>query len=252
MITIHHATAKKAANLGIDLAIVSEEGVRATLGKSTVFSHDPKFALNWVLLAETLRAEYPVLSVVSYDAEGADLSPFSPDIWDAAGKAFLNCEDFEGDAPSLAQLQELCEEQGVDMEATPEEAEDEEPEASGSVVAESYRARYRELGHPSHCGDWLATFLDGRFDVEGVFDPYAFETFLRANFPYEGKWTTLPDSGARGWQGRYRMNGRQALEKHIALRGTIIVDGETIEIPAEALASLREKHAKWIAKQTKA
>jgi hypothetical protein len=122
------------------------------------------------------------------------------------------------------------------------------------VVPEKYRIAYAERGNAAHCGDWIAATLDGAFDDEEVgFLAGAFELFLRQNgVPIEGKWADLPNSGQQGWKGRYRMNGRQLLEKYVARAGVMLLNEATLEVPADELAFLRTKHAKWIAKQDKA
>ena len=96
-----------------------------------------------------------------------------------------------------------------------------------------YRARYKDGGKPENCGDWLAIKLDeicGRpsTDTRGrkrrILDLSRFDEILDANgVERTGKWAKLPISGQKGWQGRYRMNGRQKLEVIVAKKGFLRV-----------------------------
>ena len=96
-----------------------------------------------------------------------------------------------------------------------------------------YRARYKNGGKAENCGDWLARKLDeicGRpsTDTRGrkrrVLDLSRFDEILDANgVERTGKWAKLPISGQKGWQGRYRMNGRQKLEVIVAKKGFLRV-----------------------------
>lgn len=262
MTRIHHATARKATEQGVELSIVEETGapvgVKAIKGKSFVFHTDARHALEWALLAETLRLEYPALQVISGEPSELPTIFYSPE---------SEMLPFHGEvAPTLAQVQEMCEELGFDPEADVEadveaDADQEEEAPRGGVVHARYRAAYAQRGNPAHCGDWLAGWLDGQFesawlDAEGrkqsSFDADAFAAFLSDNgVPLDGKWAALPTSGQRGWQGRYRMNGRQILEKYVALNGKLQCRGETIEVPAEFVAALQAKHANWLDKQRK-
>ena len=108
------------------------------------------------------------------------------------------------------------------------------PEAnkSAGVVKAKYHQLYRERGNPRHCGDWLAKTLDGVFDNGGSFDADAYAEFLRANgVEMVGKWAALPASDQPGWKGRFRMNGRQKLQRRVLKTGVLlrIIDGKTVE-----------------------
>ena len=113
-------------------------------------------------------------------------------------------------------------EQPVDLD----DEEGDEP-VSRNVVKPRYRQLYKERGNPNHCGDWLAAELDGLFTgSDGKFDHEAFTACLRANsVDFSGKWADLPISGQNGWVGRYRMNGRQKLERVVLATGKLFVDG---------------------------
>lgn len=248
-IRIHHATAAKAEKAGVQIVTINNsEGeaiaVQASKGKTVATHYDAKAALGFCLLGETLRAEYPILSVRTV---GLMSDVFHGETQLEAGT---------DEVPTLADIQELCDEMGLDPEQEAEGGEEDEDERSGSVVPEGYRAKYAERGNAAHCGDWLAKKLDGAFDVTHEkttsFSWAAFEMCLRDNgVPIEGKWTKLPMTGQKGWQGRYRMNGRQVLEKYVARAGFLVYQGTNYDVPKGELDYLREKHSKWIAGQEK-
>ena len=106
------------------------------------------------------------------------------------------------------------------------------------------RKRYKEASGVSHCGDWLAQWLDTHFTGGGDFDWEGFKAMLAENFidVDHGKWSQLPTSGQAGWQGRYRMNGRQKLGRQVALNGFVTFNGEDTQVPDADLAKLRIKH----------
>lgn len=248
MAKIHHATAKKAEALGVVLE-ATDDAVRATskLGQTFV-DVDPKRAVVLCTVADVVRTDYPGLRMlqVEGDARVLDASEDNASSFYTVDAGPLDHDNL------LADILEAAEAEGIDAEAGLEEA-DEEASAARVVVAERYKQAYAERGNRNHCGDWLAKTLDGEFDmsVDGVlrFDTDAFTTCLIENgVEMVGKWAALPSSGQKGWVGRYRMNGRQRLEFQVAKRGILTLRGTDIEVPAEDLAILRNKHPKAVAK----
>lgn len=199
-----------------------------------------------VKLAGMLAAEYPGITMVpSFD----DLDRVNGWGFDADDERFYDAEGAV--VPELADVLEAAEEHGVDLEAM---ADDEEDKASGSIVPEVYRQRYREASTTGQSnGDWLAEQLTiDTHSAEGfVVDD--FQAVLDANkVDQSGAWARLRGSGQKGWVGRWRMNGRQALEKAVALSGQYVdVLGSALEPDPAWLAEAQRKHAKWIAKQQK-
>ena len=243
---IHHATAAKATKLGIELTI-SGDLFAATLpkhnGRICTFYHaKAPEALAAAELEKMLRAEYPALRLAN---EGWEYEIVGPE----------DMVIYEGDTlPSLATLLEVCE--NLDIDPT-EGLEDEQPELV--VVKAKYKVEYAARGNPDNCGDELAQLLDGMFVTQKGEDPEAFdwqvfESFLTLNgVDISGKWATLPSTGGRGWQGRYRMNGRQKLEQVIAERGTVILlDKREIKMSAETIETFRERHSRVLEKRAKA
>ena len=203
-----------------------------------------------IKLDAMLKAEYPGLAL-TYDAGPDELRVES---WIVVGGDDENI--YEGPkVPELADLLETCADMGIDPEQGPEgEEEDEKPEPSGSVVPENYRATYREVSSNGQtCGDWLAeTLVNETHGVQG-FHVEDFDAILTANaVDFTGAWARLPTSGQKGWVGRYRMNGRQVLEKAVALSGVYrSITGSTVLPPEAFMDTLRAKHAKWLAKEEK-
>lgn len=199
-------------------------------------------------LMVTLEAEYPKLRLTcatDNDHEGNEIATgFEVEFAD---------EDeliYEGDkVPSLAEILDTCAERELDPSAD----EDEEPKASGSVVPEHYRTQYRAASSNGQtCGDWLAEWLVGQTN-NGTFNVEDFQAIIEHNGLDQTKaWAKLPTSGQLGWVGRYRMNGRQALEKVAAQRGYVLdTMANMVLIPEDFLATIRTKHGKWLAKQAK-
>lgn len=260
--SIHHATAKRAEDNGIIMSIAEDTGI---IGAQAADKHSnvsighasAKVALDAAILARTLEAEYPAIGIENATDKDGD-----PD--HAAGLVLRATEDgteiatyADGVIPGLAEVLDAAIEAGIDPE---EGAEDDTGPVV--VVAPKYKQRYADGGHPEHCGDWLAYQLEGAFATSSInekgkaveaFDVEAFTGCLTDNgIALEGKWAALPTSGQPGWQGRYRMNGRQKLERQVAACGELVLHGETIEVPEEALEVLRAKHPKAYQPETEA
>lgn len=123
----------------------------------------------------------------------------------------------------------------------PEEAP--APRVLKTVVPVSYQKAY---GAKGHCGDWLANTLVpfGR-DQDGqmVFEEWE-ALFSDNGLDLTAKWANS-DRTKGGWQGRYRMSGRQQLEKMVLQRGALIwTDGTVQDAPADWLADMATKHPK--------
>lgn len=201
-------------------------------------------------LQTTLEAEYPGVVMLTVVEEGrvSGFVVYAADLDGHGGDEILRVEN---SVPELADILEAAEDAGIDPE---EGAEEEEEERGGSVVPEAYRQRYREVSSTGQSnGDWLAEQL--AIETHGVdgFRPDDFAAILVQNeVDQSGAWARLPESGQRGWVGRWRMNGRQQLEKMVALRGVYRdLLGNAIVPPTAFLDQLRATHGKWIAKQEK-
>lgn len=198
-------------------------------------------------LASALAAEYPVLTLAAEIAEADEGEPARVVGWSVSAGDFTFWESES--VPDLADVLVQAQEDEIDLESE----EEEEAAPSGSVVPEHYRALYRTVSSNGQtCGDWLAEWLvaettnpeTGGF-VVGDFTAIAVANDLDMTAP----WARLPESGQKGWVGRYRMNGRQALERAVAVSGVLRgASGEVVQIPEAEAARIRGKHAKLIAR----
>lgn len=126
-----------------------------------------------------------------------------------------------------------------------DEASEEEGTKGGSVVSEKYRAKYAEMGHPTHCGDWLAEYLNNLVANKGGTNLELFEEICGLN----GVDTSKYKRSGVGWQGRIRMTGRNLMAKRVFLNnGKLIlpqtINGGSAQAPAEWMAMQRFKAAK--------
>lgn len=201
-------------------------------------------------LFEMLVAEYPRLTLEAQteeDDEGNERATGFVVTHDEAEEPI-----YEGQkVPSLAELLDTC----ADQELDPSAQDEDEPEVSGSVVPEHYRQQYRAASSNGQtCGDWLAEWLVAQTNGANGFNVEDFTAICVANdLDMSRGWALLPTSGQPGWVGRYRMNGRQVLEKSVARNGLVRDAMGNAHYPTEAfLATIRTKHEKWLAKQAKA
>lgn len=227
--TIHHATVKRAASMGIILT--DDDGVVTALHAERAIEltgDDPKALIIFVAVAAKLKVEYPAI-VINDEGEA------STDEVDT----FYTIDPEDSIENNVAALLEAA----ADID-TGEPEEDESP----IVVAERYKAEYKARGDASGCGDWLHVTLK-RFSTEAidagkkttVFDEAGFTQMLVNNgIEIKGKFAALPDSGKKGWEGRYRMNGRQMLEGPLLrAKGVLVLEtGKSVVMDDEAYETL--------------
>lgn len=236
---IHHATKAKAEKNDIILTAVEQsDGFTAQahwMERNFVIRHpDPKQALAACMLHKQFVADWPNLAIDC--ADGVIM---------ITDKGDEPVTIYEGDTvPELADVLDACDDFDIDPALGFDEDYGIRP-----VVPVRYRREYAERGNPNHCGDWLAKKLDGAFDTDLGFDHALFAEFLELNgVDMTGKWASLPETGQRGWQGRYRMNGRQKLEVIVARVGYFLIkiDDEVrqYDAPKAYLETLAEKHPK--------
>jgi hypothetical protein len=144
---------------------------------------------------------------------------------------------------------EIYQEMNAPLDAeVEEESAEEEPKESISVVRDKFKVKYienaRALGVPGKAAkrsnwDWLsqqlATFcLNDKHSI----DIGAFTDVLDANGVDHSRWTNRN----RGWEGRFRMTGRVALQKVVANAGEIKwPNGEPTAAPAEFIEKYKTK-----------
>ena len=123
-----------------------------------------------------------------------------------------------------------------EFDAAADEATDEhEPH---SVVDEKYRAKYAEMGHPTHCGDDLAILLNNLCQTtkEGT-DLERFEAICNANGVRLDKYNRTTN----GWQGRLRMTGRNLLSRRVFEAGGVVLT------PIEGAEPSYQMSQEWLA-----
>lgn len=201
-------------------------------------------------LAATLLAEYPKLTLEAIDGDDIDHEVYTNECGGFVVTHVDGEEVYSGDkVPELAEILDTAIEMGLDLEA-----DEEEEKPSGSVVPEEYRIQYKEKSSNGQtCGDWLAEFLVGQTHNAQGFNVEDFTYILNRNdVDMTAKWAKLPESGQPGWIGRYRMNGRQVLERLVAERGWVNGIADRFIVPEADMAILRTKHAKHLAKLERA
>ncbi len=213
---VHHATRKRVEATG---ATIAEDGqfVVLTTSEGDFRSTDPKALADLAQLHAALRREYPSVRL-SPDAD--DPQTISVECGDEPGPVMAYSAS---SPPSLVDLLDDLVDAGSDPEGMADD--EDEDEGRGSVVAESYKAEYKARTGAAHCGDWLALFLVEhcsrvRFGKKGQplkkpeFSLTDFADLLTLNGidPEKHTWGT---NRTAGWQGRFRMSGRLALEQKI-------------------------------------
>ena len=124
---------------------------------------------------------------------------------------------------------------------------EEDNKKANSVVAvkfkEKYLANAREKGIPGKAAkrsnwDWLAENLAKLcLDEKHKISIDKFETILTLNGVDHSKWTNRN----KGWEGRFRMTGRVALQKVVANAGVLKTAEGDLTPPAEFVARFKTK-----------
>ena len=152
---------------------------------------------------------------------------------DEAGEVTVSLVGLEGDT--------VDEEPRDAVDEEPREA-DEEPKERHSIVKDKFKDKYIEnakaqgLTHKAakrSNWDWLSQQLAAFcLNDKGKIDIGAFTDVLEANGIDHAKW----NNRNKGWEGRFRMTGRVALQKKVANDGWLLwpgADREPTEVPAE-------------------
>ena len=172
-------------------------------------------------IPEALRRTDDTPSVAPTPAPATDTADADPRTDDASSG--------DDDTPETEDDDEYYEENarqyfgGAEGDDEGDREEEEDERGPRTVVKEAYRAEYRKRTKKgTHCNDYLAQMLEDVFVDGKKFDTDAFTLCLVANaVPLVGKWAKLPSSGQKGWQGRYRMNGRLQLERIVVATARI-------------------------------
>lgn len=204
-------------------------------------------------LVAILKAEYPAITIEPITDDIGKATGFQTFWTDSeATETILILETKK--VPEIADIFAACEDRDLDPEDGVEDT-DEERAPSSSIVPETYRALYKANSTTGRSnGDWLAERLAiDALDGTGKLSIEAFTSILEANgVDLTGKWAQARFQSTNGAPGRYRMNGRQVMEKTVAKTGQYFgPNGEEHAPDAEFLADIRTKHAKWLAKEAK-
>jgi hypothetical protein len=173
--------------------------------------------------------------------QGANLASGVPDPILGANTQTTEFEDNTGE--------EVENEASADLDAEGVvEGSGEEPKAPVSIVKDKFKKNYAE--NAAAIGDnrkqvkrsnwdWLAQQLAAAcLSEKGKIEIGAFQDILDANGIDHSRWTNKN----KGWEGRFRMTGRVALQKVVATQGVLKTPaGTELEAPAE-----------WCAKYAKA
>lgn len=229
-LTIHHATAKKAAALGIDLRVDDFNGdamIRATSAHVSVLWADAPGAVVAHQKVADVLTNNPDLIFQQFEDEDGELQYRLDD------KGGCRAREYDLDAAITTTLENIANDVWVDGDTGEEIEADEEEEDKGSVVSNVYKVRYKERGRKQDCGDWLALQLEDLTRVavaedgksSEVIDMDRLYTILDAN---DVSFRKYLDNNAfnRGWQGRFRMTTRMILAKRVADKGFLFVPGE--------------------------
>ena len=203
-------------------------------------------------LAAMLGAEYPQLSLVAVPGDEIDHEIYEHDLDTFEITADGDDVVWTGDkVPELADVLDACAAADIDLT----EDEEEEPESRSSVVPPKYREIYRGVSSTGQSnGDWLAerltadtTCADGKMNLNKLL-----AVFEANGVDLNATWALARFTESLGWRGRFRMSGRNVLEKIVARDG-VYFDGTGAKVTPHAgwMEAMAEKHAKWLAKETK-
>jgi len=135
---------------------------------------------------------------------------------------------------------EMTEEELLEATALGESEEADEERVPNSIVKDKFKVKYIEnataLGLTSKAAkrsnwDWLSQMLAAFcMNDKGKIDIGSFTDVLDANGVDHSKWTNRN----KGWEGRFRMTGRVALQKVVANSGVLKWPGDLEATPAPA------------------
>jgi hypothetical protein len=118
-------------------------------------------------------------------------------------------------------------------------------EKKKSVVLPKYKHRYAERAANAGIAkkaaqrsawDWLAQTLAAQcLDERQRIDIAKFTRILEMNGVDHSRWTNR----SKGWEGRFRMTGRLALQRIVAECGVMQVEDDVLEAPADWVAKFK-------------
>lgn len=260
--TIHHTLIKKAERMGV---ILSEQGnsVGFQIPQFNITGNASSAKLALQMADEKIKArrqaEYEeAQSPTPFDAPSADVgsseTPTTPSGANTSLIERINGVAIDGavaysegtsaaDCPYSSENEDAYDD-FIRWNEEWDAAADAETEdkGGGSVVSDKFRAKYAEMGHPTHCGDQLAEVLNELVLNKGGTNIELFEEICNLNgvslakYKHEGK----------GWEGRLRMTGRNLLAKKVYLNEGVLklpqtISGGQFQMSAEWMAAQRFK-----------
>jgi len=202
------------------------EAERAEIEADRVAAHDNvEVDKAWEALKEAEAKDMTSSSLADYLEAPLD-AEVTPE-QDAALEKFMGDGEDEG-----VEIRLVDSDTGLALEDA-----DEKPEPN-SIVKDKFKVRYIEnaklLGVNTKAAkrsnwDWLSqTLAAACLSDKGKIEIGAFTDILDANGVDHSRWTNKN----KGWEGRFRMTGRVALQKIVANAGQLVLPGgETVEAP---------------------
>lgn len=225
MLTSKIKSNAKKAGITITESHISEELIYIAVHDDTgcqITHTDAQKAVDCCAVLKSVAIEYP--SVLISQETPDNLISFKFVAQAQVNKELKTIHTFEASCPN--KLRDECFESihklmdlGVEIEAEEEEVK------TASVVPPRYRQIYHEVSDGTNCGDWLALTLN-EFCKDGMGKraPFLLERFhhilILNNVNLTGAWVNNRNSG---WQGRFRMTGRNMLTKIVGAKGFLVV-----------------------------
>lgn len=259
MSRIHHTQHQKAQKLGVQLE-ESGQFIKAIwpMRNIAIFGVDARWAIEQMEATQRLvrhaedrgselsvRTNIAQPTMVHLLIDGEPTREANAPIvwWTQVDKLVFNERPAE---PMVAikvvgpQGEEIEDEQGSgenEAEEPKDEVAEDETLPVKSVVKPKYRAIYAEAGHPAHCGDEMAEKLNNLVTNGKGTNIEFFQMIMQANEINMSKYKTT----GNGWQGRYRMTGRNMLAKKVYANGGVLKlpSGETLQMSADWMSSQR-------------
>jgi len=239
MKTLHHTYVKKAARIGVQLTLQDNQ-IRAFWPERNleIFAADGKEAIELMEQAQNTARQDDTADHAAVRLQKEVMARFIEDPVHTIegvptnGKQAYHKGYVAGDCP-FAEDDPRAEQWNTEWDAAADEpipSPEEEEKKPASVVKPKYRAIYAELGHPTTCGDELAMKIDNLVkNAKGTNIEYL-DAILAANQVDMTKYNrTSP-----GWQGRYRMTGRNMLAKRVHANGGVLKLPDTTEFRMSA------------------
>lgn len=255
MSRIHHTQHQKAQKLGVQLE-ESGQFIRAIwpMRNIAVFGVDAKWAIEQmeatqrlVRYAEDKGSELSIRHNIAQPTMVHLIIDGEPTKESNAPMVWWNQVDKLGFLSGVGEPKvaiKVVGPQGEPIDEDPSEDEIEQPRAQDteeealpakSVVKPKYRAIYAEAGHPAHCGDELAEKLNNLVNNSKGTNIEFFQMIMQANEIDMSKYKTT----GNGWQGRYRMTGRNLLAKKLRDNGGVLKlpNGEVLQMSSEWMSN---------------